>query len=201
MPLPYVSPMTPDDLDELMPIERHCFQDPWSRRMYLIDLTQNDLSTYLVLRPTLGLRPVEAGARDAATVPPILAYGGFWLMAGEAHIATLASHPDWRGCGLGLWLLLALLDAAAARGAMTSTLEVRVSNVAARKLYEKLGYEMAGMRVRYYRDGEDGLILTTPELQSPPVQERLAAARVDALTRLQCCFGAETHTAAGGQRL
>jgi len=196
MLLPYVSPMTPDDLDELMLLERRCFKDPWSRRMYLIDLTQNDLSTYLVLRPSPGMRPAEACAQYALPVPPLLAYSGFWLMAGEAHIATLASHPDWRGCGLGLWLLLALLDAAVARGAVTSTLEVRVGNTPARKLYEKLGYEMAGVRVRYYRDGEDGLILTTPELLSLPVQQRLAAARVDALTRLQRCFGAETNAPA-----
>jgi [ribosomal protein S18]-alanine N-acetyltransferase len=139
---------------------------------------------------------VEAGAQGAATVSPILAYGGFWLMAGEAHIATLAAHPDWRGCGLGLWLLLALLDAAVARGAVTSTLEVRVGNTPARKLYEKLGYEPAGVRIRYYRDGEDGLILTTSELLSRPLQQRLAAARVDALARLQRCFGAETNAPA-----
>ena len=75
---------------------------------------------------------------------PILAYGGLWLLLDEAHIATVASHPDWRGCGLGQWLMLALLDAAMARGAATSTLEVRAGNLPAKRLYEKLGYEVAG---------------------------------------------------------
>ena len=119
---------------------------------------------------------------------PILAYGGLWLLLDEAHIATVASHPDWRGCGLGQWLMLALLDAAMARGAATSTLEVRAGNLPAKRLYEKLGYEVAGVRKRYYRDGEDGLIMTTPPLADPVMQTRLAAARQDALHRLERCF-------------
>jgi hypothetical protein len=45
-----VAPMTPDDLDEIMPLERQCFADPWTRRMYLSDLTTNEAATYLVVR-------------------------------------------------------------------------------------------------------------------------------------------------------
>ena len=119
---------------------------------------------------------------------PILAYGGLWLLLDEAHIATVASHPDWRGCGLGQWLMLALLDAAMARGAATSTLEVRAGNLPARRLYEKLGYEVAGVRKRYYRDGEDGLIMTTPPLADPVMQTRLGAARADVLAKLETTF-------------
>jgi ribosomal-protein-alanine N-acetyltransferase len=202
-----VAPMTPDDLDEIMPLERRCFADPWTRRMYLSDLTTNEAATYLVVRRG------DAGTwgrGDAATrrygegqavednfavspihrvpVSPVLAYGGLWLLLDEAHIATVASHPDWRGCGLGQRLMLALLDAAMARGAATSTLEVRAGNLPARRLYEKLGYEVAGVRKRYYRDGEDGLIMTTPPLAEPVMQARLSAARQDVLHRLESCF-------------
>ncbi len=113
-------------------------------------------------------------------------------MADEAHIATIASHPDWRGCGLGLYLMLALLDVAQASGAHLSTLEVRAGNLPAQRLYEKLGYEIAGRRRRYYRDGEDGLIMTTPPLAEPEMQARLAAARTDALRRLKECFDETT---------
>ncbi len=242
MALPVVMPMTPDDLDEIMLLERQCFADPWTRRMYLSDLTQNEMATYLVMRhgeaETWGRGDAEMGrrgdsetgdtetrrlgdtetrrrgdgetqrCRDAArmgqaveddfAVSPILhvpassvlAYGGLWLMIDEAHIATIASHPDWRGCGLGQWLMLALLDAAIARGAVRSTLEVRAGNLPAQRLYEKLGYETAGMRRRYYRDGEDGLIMTTPPLNDPAMQARLAAARDDALAKLRRCFEA-----------
>ncbi len=183
MALPIITPLTPDDLDFIMPLERQVFRDPWTRRMYLIDLTQNNLATYLAARPA------SSDDAERCQLPPILAWGGFWLMVDEAHIATVASHPAWRGCGLGQWLMLALLDAAVQRGATTATLEVRVSNLPARTLYEKLGFQVVGCRPRYYRDGEDGLIMTTPPLTEPAFQERLARARRDALDKLSRCFG------------
>jgi ribosomal-protein-alanine N-acetyltransferase len=203
-----VAPMTPDDLDEIMPLERQCFEDPWTRRMYLNDLTTNPSATYLVVRmanskwqmadtkpsATVGPgRPSDAlpqagKASEAAIQSPILAYGGFWLLLDEAHIATVASHPDWRGCGLGQWLMLALLDAAMTRGAASSTLEVRAGNLPARHLYEKLGYEVTGLRKHYYRDGEDGLIMTTPPLSEAGMQARLGAARADVLVKLASHF-------------
>ena len=172
MPLPIIIPMTPADLDEIMVLERRCFKDFWTRRMYLIDLTENELATYLVAR----------------LPSAILAYGGFWLMADEAHIATVASHPDWRGCGLGEWLTVALLEAAMARGARLATLEVRAGNTAARQLYRKLGFEVEGVRAHYYCDGEDGLIMITPPLADPAMQARLAAARADARARWERCL-------------
>jgi len=195
------APMTPDDLDEIMPLERQCFTDPWSRRMYLSDLTTNELATYLVLRrgdaATRRYGEDQAVENDFAVSPihrvpvsPVLAYGGFWLLLDEAHIATVTSHPDWRGCGLGQWLMLALLAAAITRGAASSTLEVRAGNLPAKRLYEKLGYEVSGVRKRYYRDGEDGLIMTTPPLAAPLMCERLTAAQEDARHRLGRCFGA-----------
>jgi ribosomal-protein-alanine N-acetyltransferase len=144
--------------------------------MYWADLTQNELATYLAMRSPIG---------DPGHHSSLLAYGGFWLMADEAHIATIASHPDWRGCGLGLTLMLALLDVAQAAGARLSTLEARAGNLSAQRLYEKLGFEIAGRRRHYYRDGEDGLIMTTPPLTAPEMQARLAAARTDALRRLE----------------
>jgi ribosomal-protein-alanine N-acetyltransferase len=186
MPLPDVTPLTVEDLDAIMALERVCFKDPWTRRMYLTDLTQNELATYLAVR----LRTGDAASRlRSAASAPIVAYGGFWLLMDEAHIATIASHPDWRGCGLGLHLMLALLDAAQSLGARLSTLEVRAGNLPAQRLYEKLGYRLAGRRRHYYRDGEDGLILTTPSLAEPEMRARLAAARADALRRLAVCFG------------
>jgi ribosomal-protein-alanine N-acetyltransferase len=188
-----VAPMTPDDLDEIMLLERQCFADPWTRRMYLNDLTTNAMATYLVVRIADGKWQIAnskwpLGRADSDVSSAILAYGGFWLLLDEAHIATIASHPEWRGCGLGQWMMLALLDAAQARGAATSTLEVRAGNLPARRLYEKLGYEVAGVRKNYYRDGEDGLIMTTPSLTEPAMQARLTAARQDVLHRLERFF-------------
>jgi ribosomal-protein-alanine N-acetyltransferase len=189
MKLPLITPMTPDDLDAVMELERRCFSDPWTRSMYLSDLTRNNLATYLVVRPP---GAEKTGSQDPAAewtgMPPILAYGGFWLMLDEAHICTLATHPEWRRCGLALWLMLALLERAMARGARISTLEVRLSNRRAQHLYEKLGYQVVGRRVHYYRDGEDGLIMTTPPLTEPAMRQRLAALRAEAVARVEACL-------------
>jgi ribosomal-protein-alanine N-acetyltransferase len=192
MPLPVVTPMTVDDLDAVMALEGVCFKDPWTRRMYLVDLTQNELATYLAVRLQIAdcdLRIPETSQSEIRNpISAIVAYGGFWLMADEAHVATIASHPKFRGCGLGLYLMLALLDVSQAAGARLSTLEVRAGNIAAQRLYEKLGFEIAGRRRHYYRDGEDGLIMTTPPLAEPEMQMRLVAAHVEVLRRLKECF-------------
>jgi len=182
--LPEIRAMTLADLDAIMQIERQAFKYPWSRHMYLVDLQQNRMASYLVVY-------LPNSGDDA--VPPVLAYGGFWLMVDEAHIATVASHPEWRGCGLGQYLMLGLLEQAMARGAVSSTLEVRVGNLAARTLYEKLGYELRGARRHYYEDGEDAIIMTTPALAEPGMQARLALAREDALRHLEKCFGGAKH--------
>jgi ribosomal-protein-alanine acetyltransferase len=167
--------------------------------MYLVDLTENELATYLVVR----LRNVDSnramskwqtangnGLQSAICNLPfaVLAYGGFWLMVDEAHIATIASHPDWRGCGLGQYLLVALLEAARDRGARLATLEVRAGNRPAQQLYRKLGFEIVGFRPHYYRDGEDGLIMTAPPLAGPAMRERLATVRAEAAAKLERCF-------------
>ncbi len=172
--LPFaIAPMTPNDLDEVMALERRCFTDPWTRRMYLSDLTDNPLATYLVIRVQPAL---------------IVAYGGYWLMGDEAHIATVASHPDWRGCGLGQSLTVALMEAAQARGARLATLEVRAGNAAAQGLYRKLGFAVEGVRKHYYRDGEDGIIMTTPPLADAAMQKRLKTAQGEALDKLTGCL-------------
>jgi [ribosomal protein S18]-alanine N-acetyltransferase len=176
--------MTPGDLDGAMLIERQSFKQPWSRHMYLMDVQQNRMATYLVLHPAV---------EDRDILPSVLAYGGFWLMVDEAHVATIASHPHWRGCGLGQYLLVALLDAAMTRGAVHSTLEVRLSNMPARRLYERLGYQVTGTRRHYYQDGEDALIMTTPPLASAELQVRLSEARAGALARLEKCFATESE--------
>ena len=83
-------------------------------------------------------------------------------MVDEAHITTFAVDPRWRRRGVGERLLLALLDLSLARGAREATLEVRLSNMPARQLYEKYGFRPVGIRPRYYSDnGEDALIMTT----------------------------------------
>jgi len=101
-----------------------------------------------------------------------------WLMVDEGHIITFAVHPDWRRQRIGERLLLAFLDLAAERGAHEATLEVRLSNLPARRLYEKYGFRPVGLRPRYYSDNaEDALIMTTLPLADPAMRERIARLR------------------------
>lgn len=143
--------MSLQDLPFVETLEQVCFAAPWSRETYRHELTHNRLSSYWVLRPD----PACAGA------PPILAYGGFWSLGPEAHIVTIATHPEYRRQGLGRMLLDAMIARARAAGAHEVTLEVRAGNAAAQAMYEKMGFVVVGVRKRYYRDnGEDALLMT-----------------------------------------
>ena len=188
--LPYViEPMQLRDVAEVMEIERLSFPSPWSARAYRYELQENNLSHYLVARPRRSLAKKEPGfgaglrrerlverlrrSLGVATPPEvnILGYGGFWLMAGEAHISTIAVRPEWRRRGIGELLLVAMLELAVELGGDLATLEVRVSNVAAQSLYRKYGFAKVGLRPHYYSDrGEDALIMTTKHLTSAAFQ-------------------------------
>jgi ribosomal-protein-alanine N-acetyltransferase len=86
----------------------------------------------------------------------------------------LAVDPDWRGCRLGELLLLALIERSIELGANLMTLEVRVSNGIAQRLYEKYDFYSNGIRSRYYSDnGEDALVMWSEELESPAFRRQL----------------------------
>jgi ribosomal-protein-alanine N-acetyltransferase len=147
-----------DDLDAVHAIEKQSFRTPWPPHAYRSELESNDLAHYVC---------AWLGGR-------IVAYAGMWIVVDEAHITTFAVDPAWRRRGIGDRLLMALLDLAIARGARDATLEVRVSNVAARRLYENFGFRPIGIRPRYYTDdGEDALVMTTPPFTDGAMADRL----------------------------
>jgi ribosomal-protein-alanine N-acetyltransferase len=107
-----------------------------------------------------------------------VAYGGLWLMVDEAHITTFAVLPEWRRRGVGGRLMLALMDVSLDLAARFMTLEVRLSNRAARELYGRFGFKPVGLRPRYYSDnGEDALIMTTDPIAEPEMTARLVELR------------------------
>jgi [ribosomal protein S18]-alanine N-acetyltransferase len=175
--IPYtIAPMTVADLDAVMAIESVVYTTPWPASAYRHELEQNNMAHYLVLLPEGPMEVAHTSVRDRVRSwlgqPPrgraILGYGGFWLMVGEAHISTVAVDPQWQGRGLGELLLLELIEMALRLQAEMVTLEVRVSNTVAQKLYEKYGFEYVGKRKRYYRDNnEDAHIMTVEQVQSP----------------------------------
>ena len=109
----------------------------------------------------------------------IVGYGGMWLMVDEAHITTFAIDPAWRRQHIGERLLLEFVDVAILRRAREMTLEVRLSNLPARRLYEKFGFRPVGVRPRYYSDDhEDALIMTTLPLSDVEMAERIERLRL-----------------------
>lgn len=169
-----VDRMTIEDLPAVHVIERESFTTPWPAHAYRQELEDNRLAHYIVAR-----------WGDA-----IVGFAGMWMLVDEAHITTFATRSTWRRQGIGERLLLALLDLARTRGATEATLEVRPSNTPARRLYEKYGFKVVGLRPRYYSDNnEDALIMTTEALDGRSMRDRIAALRAEVAARPDIAVG------------
>jgi [ribosomal protein S18]-alanine N-acetyltransferase len=135
-----------DGLDAVLEIEQTSFNNPTSRDWYESELQRPDVCFIYVLR-------VDGGA--------VAGFCAFWKVVDQIHINNLAIRPELRRGGLGARLLTCVLDEAARLGASHATLEVRRSNEPARRLYERAGFRLAGVRTSYYTNPiEDALILT-----------------------------------------
>ena len=164
-----IEPMGLADLPAVQSIERASFATPWPPNAYRSELETNRLAHYLVARAD----------RE------VVGFGGIWIMVDEAHITTFAVAPEWRRRRVGERLLLALLDLAVARRASEATLEVRLSNLPARRLYEKYGFRPVGLRPRYYSDnGEDAYIMWSPSLRDPDYLRQFQTLKSELRARL-----------------
>ncbi len=150
-----VEPMQVEDVPAVHAIEQVSFPVPWPTYAFRQELESNRMARYLVVRAH----------------SQVVAYAGMWLMVDEAHVTTFAVLPAWRRRGIGGRLLLEMVQLAARLGASVVTLEVRLSNVPARRLYQRFGFRPVGVRPRYYSDnGEDALIMTTEALDTPEMR-------------------------------
>ena len=144
-----VRPMVMTDVDGVMAVEHDSFLTPWSRSAFEEELAQNRLARYIVA--------VENGE--------IVGYAGTWLVINEAHVTNVAVSGQRRREGIGRLLMQKLMELARDNDMESMTLEVRVSNAAARHLYEQLGFVEAGIRKNYYTETkEDALILWCEKL-------------------------------------
>ena len=144
-----VRPMVMTDVDGVMAVEHDSFLTPWSRSAFEEELAQNRLARYIVA--------VENGE--------IVGYAGTWLVINEAHVTNVAISDQRRREGIGRLLMQKLMELARDNDMESMTLEVRVSNAAARHLYEQLGFVEAGIRKNYYSETkEDALILWCEKL-------------------------------------
>ena len=172
-----IRPMSVEDIPQVADVERESFPSMWPQTAYRRELT-NKIARYTVvteLRDESSAQPAGVwnalrrmvGVEPAQTTEHLLGFIGVWLMAGEAHIVTVAVRTSRRRMGIGERLLIAAIEQAIECGQELVTLEVRASNDAARRLYEKYGFNNVGRRVRYYTDNnEDAIIMTTPDLDA-----------------------------------
>lgn len=141
---------SPADLDAVLGIEHASFTNPWTREMYLAELDNRGVSYCFVIRNGDGV---------------VIGFCSFWRVLDELHINNLAVAPAQRSRGAGTALLQHVLDEGRRLGARRATLEVRRSNEPARRLYERLGFTVAGVRRAYYTNPvEDALVLWKEEL-------------------------------------
>jgi len=139
--------MTLDDIPAVVALDQMSFSLPWPERSFRFELTDNPASRSWV---------AEVDGRIVGMIVN-------WLLVDEVHVATIATHPDFRRQGIAKKLLSHSLHYMAGEGAISSFLEVRESNIAAREMYRKFGYIEVGRRKRYYKDNDEDAILMTLE--------------------------------------
>lgn len=130
-----------EDCPLLEQIEKACFKDPWNVGMLESEVV-SDMTTYNLF----------------LCDESVVGYYSYLHIFDEAHIMNVAILPEYQGLGYGNAMMKSLLDLTAEQGLPNVTLEVRKSNVKAINLYEKHGFNLVGVRPKYYMDGEDALI-------------------------------------------
>jgi [ribosomal protein S18]-alanine N-acetyltransferase len=214
--MPYlIRPMRLEDVDEVGQVDRECFTTPWPSSAYRREIRENKLGRYIVLESNDGISPSRsstvqvsadgdhgfrrtfsawlkplglssAAPTDVTRRSHIVGFGGLWLMLDEAHITTICVSTKLRGLGLGEWLMSHLMDIAREIGAQRVTLEVRVSNSVAQRMYRKFGFSTEGVRPRYYSDNqEDALIMWSEHLDSTDYLDRLEAIKTEVNARVK----------------
>ncbi len=140
--------MTVEDIDQICIIEEESFSSPWTAAAFYNEIVNNHFAQYVVME----------------WEGQVIGYGGMWTIIDEAHITNIAIRPQFRGKRLGERLLLELQTLACFYGAVKMTLEVRVSNKIAQRLYEKMGFSAAGFRKAYYSDNQEDAIIMWADL-------------------------------------
>jgi len=130
-------------LDEICVLENECFAIPWSRESFRKEIEENALAVYFVAE------------LDGAVV----GYAGMWHVVNEGHITNVAVSEAHRRLGIGDMLVKKLIEVAREREMIGVTLEVRVSNGGAQKLYTSNGFKPEGFRKNYYEETKEDAIV------------------------------------------
>ena len=182
-----------EDISQVVEIEREAFSPLWVSTPFKRELN-NRYANYLVACPdaeavehpaplphspeSLWARLAKGAGRlvgrahgDSAPQPLIAGYVSVWYQGEAAHITEIAVREQLRGNGIGELLLIGSLTAAVEYGSQVMTLEVRVSNLIAQRLYEKYDFKSVAIRKAYYSDNrEDAAVMTTSPIHSDEYQ-------------------------------
>lgn len=142
------------DLDEILEIEKVSFPSPWTRDMFLEEMSNR--SARLIVFTEDGL---------------IVGYMCFWVVLDEGHLMNIAVRPDRRGRGYGTYMMERLRELCLKDGLNKIILDVGKRNLPARRLYKKCGYSSIGFRKRYYTSINDDAVVMEKWLGRPESQE------------------------------
>ena len=140
-------PMIIEDLEKVVEIEKASMPSPWSKELFEEEL-KRERARYFV------------GEID----DQVTGYMGYWEAPEQAHIINLAIAPRFRQKGLGFQMMEYCLRFAYNKGARLATLEVRESNEAALRLYEKMNFRIVAIRKKYYSDNQENAVVMIREL-------------------------------------
>jgi ribosomal-protein-alanine N-acetyltransferase len=144
--------MTVQDVSAVARIDQMSFSLPWPEHSFHYEVSDNRVARCFV-----------AEAEEKRLAAMIVS----WIVIDELHIATIATHPEFRRQGIGTLILKYALKDAVTGGVRRAFLEVRASNEAALDMYRKFGFEISGRRTKYYKDnGEDAILMTLEPLEA-----------------------------------
>ncbi|AHB13318.1 MULTISPECIES: ribosomal protein S18-alanine N-acetyltransferase [Dehalococcoides] len=185
-----IRPIKDEDIPELNQLDKEAFPTMWPATNFKREM-ENIMAHYMVLvdedistaaKPVLSIwkRLRNCIRHDTGTIqqvvdcPKVIGYGAIWVMAGSAHLVSVAVREAYRRKGFGELLLISSLKEAIKHKCFEMTLEVRVSNIVAQNLYLKYGFAIKGIRKKYYLDNhEDALIMTLDSIDSPDFTSKL----------------------------
>ena len=145
-----ILPMTKDDVEEVSLIEAEAYgKHHWTKSSFYDEMS-NNLAKYYCAKTSTG---------------ETVGYAGTWHIIDEGHITTIAVKNEFLRNHIGEALIHRIIEDCYKNGVKYLTLEVRVSNTPAIKLYEKYGFQSLGTRKGYYQDNnEDALIMWTENI-------------------------------------
>ncbi|NLK36529.1 MAG: ribosomal protein S18-alanine N-acetyltransferase [Epulopiscium sp.] len=135
--------MEQQHLDGVLRVEESCFSIPWSRKDFERELYENKLAIYKV----------------ALLDNEVVGYAGMWHVVTEGHITNIAVLEEHRRKGIADALMQEMIKVAEEKEMIGITLEVRMGNVGAQKLYTKYGFRPEGLRKGYYADTKEDAII------------------------------------------